>query len=52
MEKTIKLELTVKEVDAVLVALSEKPLKEVIDVFNKIRNESLEQLKPKEPSEE
>ena len=44
MDQTIKLELTVKEIDAILVAISKMPLCDVIDLFNKIRNTTMSQL--------
>ena len=46
MDKIIKLELTVKEIDLALLGISKLPLGDVLDLFNKIRTQSLEQLQP------
>jgi hypothetical protein len=46
--KTVLLTLTVAETDQILAAISQQKLVEVIDLFNKIREQALAQLKPKE----
>ena len=51
-DKEVTLTLKIKEVDQILVALSKRSLEEVIDVFNKIRAQSIEQVKPPEPPQE
>ena len=43
----MKLELTQEEINVLLNLISEKPLGEVIDLFNKIRSQALEQLDAK-----
>jgi hypothetical protein len=47
-DKEITLTLTVKEVDAILGAISKQPLSEVIDLFNKIRVQGIAQITPKQ----
>lgn len=39
--ENIKIELSEDEINKVLIVLSERPLKEVIDVFTKIREQAL-----------
>lgn len=47
-DKEITLTLSVKEVDAILGAISKQPLSEVIDLFNKIRVQGIAQITPKQ----
>lgn len=47
MEQTIKLELTVTEVNMVLAGLAELPFKASADTINKIRMAALPQIAPK-----
>lgn len=51
-EKTVDLNLTVKEVDQILAEISKQPLREVIDLFNKIRAQALSQLQPGEKKDD
>jgi hypothetical protein len=44
MEPTIKLELTVNEVNAILVGLSELPFKASSDLIQKVRMAALSQM--------
>lgn len=48
-EQQIHLTLTVRETDAVLAAISKRPLEEVIDLFIKIKNQGASQVVPAEP---
>ena len=50
-EKTVDLNLTVKEVDQILAEISKQPLRDVIDLFNKIRTQALSQLQPGEKND-
>ena len=48
MEEKVQLtiELTLDEVNAVLVALSEKPFSQVADLIGKIRGQAMKQVAP------
>ena len=50
-DKAINLTLTLKEVDAILVSISKRPLDEVIELFNKVRAQTIAQITPA-PAEE
>lgn len=43
---TINLNLTLKEVDIILISISKRPLDEVIEVFNKVRAQAIQQIPP------
>jgi hypothetical protein len=45
-DKAINLTLTLKEVDAILVSISKRPLDEVIELFNKVRAQTIAQITP------
>jgi hypothetical protein len=47
-EQQINLTVTLREADAILAAISKRPLEEVIDLFNKIRGQALPQLAAQE----
>ena len=49
--KPVTLTLTVAETDQILAAISQQKLIEVIDLFNKIREQALAQLKPEKTEE-
>ena len=44
MEQTVKIELTVTEVNNVLAALSKFPFEQVADLISSIRNQAVTQL--------
>lgn len=44
MDKIIKIELKVQEIDVVLAAISKMPLCDVFELFNKIKTQAVEQL--------
>lgn len=49
--KAYTFRFTVAEVDTILLALAERPLKDVLAVFNSIHQQYAEQNRPQEPKE-
>lgn len=45
MEKKLNIEVTVEELNYILLALSEKPYKDVVVLINNIRTQGMEQVK-------
>ena len=49
-EQTVKLELTVNQVNVILAAIAKQPLEVVLDVFNTIQKQASSQLTPAKES--
>lgn len=52
MDKKIKLELSVEEMNVILLALAKRPLEEVVNLFSKLKVEAEGQLRPVEEKKE